>query len=293
MNRDLQEMPKFSDRWSFLYFEKGRIDQDGMSIAYHWLEKKVQIPIESLAVLMLGPGTTVTHEAVKKISESRCHLMWVGERGVRFYAQGQAGSYSSRHLMQQVSCWANEAERMRVIRQMYQFRFSEALETNATLDQLRGFEGSRVRKIYKELSQIHGIDWQRRNYDQSQWSASDPANRALSAANSCMYGICHAALVTAGFSPAIGFIHSGKQLSFVYDIADLYKMEIAVPIAFMAAASGEKNVESLARQLMRDKFRELKIMKQIIPDVMRLFYGDSGAREDDEISEGIDVAVNY
>ena len=292
-NRDLQELPKFSDKWSYMYFEKGHIEQYARSVAFCYLEKRVPVPIETLASLLLGPGTTITHEAIKTIIESRCTVLWVGEQGVKCYAAAQAATYSARNLLQQVSCFENESERMRIVRKMYAMRFYEIVPNDITLDQLRGKEGARVRKAYKEAAEKYGIKWQGRNYDQTNWKSSDPVNRALSAANSCLYGICLAAIISIGCSPGIGFVHTGKQLSFVYDIADLYKTELTVPIAFLAASSGEKKTDSLARPLIRDEFRKRRFLKTIIPDILRLLYGDSISREDDNLPEGSDVAINY
>jgi len=292
MNRDLQELPRFDDNWTFLYFEKGHIEQDQMSVAYFTEYKKIPIPVETLSLLMLGPGTTITHEAMKRISASRCMIEWVGEDGVRFYASGLAQTYSSRNLLQQVRLYANDFERLRIVRKMYRMRFDEDLSENLSLEQLRGKEGARVRTAYRELAGKHGVKWDGRSYDQSEWQSASPINRALSAANSTLYGIVHSAIIASGCSPALGFVHQGKQLSFVYDIADLYKTEIAVPVAFEVSKESS-SPETTVRRKMRDLFREKKLMKRIIPDIMEILYGDRTAGERDNFPEGRDVAVNY
>ncbi len=292
MNRDLQEIPRFDHNWSFLYFEKGRIQQELQTVAYCYLEKKIPVPIETLSLLMLGPGTSITHEAVKRIADSRCLLAWVGEEGIRFYAGGSPGTYSSRHLLQQVYSYANDIERMKIVRRMYQMRFDEVVDTNVTLEQLRGMEGARVRKAYAAAAEEFGVEWTGRSYDQNDWRAGDPVNRALSAANSCLYGLCHAAILSLGCSPGIGYIHTGKQLSFVYDIADLYKTEITIPIAFQEGQAPAA-VESRTRHACRDRFRETRLIKRIIPDIMEVLYGNRRAGERDTGTEGRDVAVNY
>jgi CRISPR-associated protein Cas1 len=298
-NRDLQEIPKFTDKWSFLYFEKGKIEQYRQSISYEYLDKVVPVPVETLALLMLGPGTTVTHAAMKTISESRCSVAWVGENGVKFYGFAQSATYSARNLLKQVECITDEKEKMRIVRTMYAMRFPEILPADITLEQLRGKEGSRVRAAYKTLSEKHGVEWHGRSYDQNNWKSGDPLNRALSTANSCLYGLTQAAIISLGCSPALGFVHSGKQLSFVYDIADLYKVDITVPIAFAAGApstdsdKSKKQPETIARHLCRDQFREKKLLKKIVKDIMGLLYGDTYTGEHDDIAEGPDVAVNY
>lgn len=291
MNRDLQEIPRYSDNWSYLYFEKGHIEQDMKSVAYFYLDKRVPIPVETLNLLMLGPGTTITHEAIKRIADSRCLLSWVGEEGVKFYSAGYAGTHSARNLIHQVQCFANDIERMKVVRRMYQMRFDVEVDPGTTIEQLRGMEGARVRKYYKEAAEKYDIEWHGRNYDQSSWAMADPVNRALSAANSCLYGLCQAAILSIGCSPGIGFIHVGKQLSFVYDIADLYKTEITIPIAF-SEAQAPASIESRVRYAIRDKLKESRFIKRIVSDIMEVLYGDRSIGQSNSEPEGRDVAVN-
>ncbi|MBE7440779.1 MAG: type I-E CRISPR-associated endonuclease Cas1 [Spirochaetales bacterium] len=291
MNRDLQELPRFDDNLSFLYFEKGRIEQDMKAVAYFYLDKRVPIPVETINLLMLGPGTTVTHEAIKRIADSRCLLAWVGESGVRFYSAGYAGTYSARNLLRQAFVYSHDIERMNVIRRLYSRRFGEELDHQTTIEQCRGREGARVRKAYQLAAQKYGVEWSGRKYDQENWGAGSVINRALSTANACLYGICHAAILTVGCSPGIGFIHTGKQLSFVYDIADLYKTEISIPIAFQEAQAPAA-VSSRVREACRDAFRTSKLMKRIIPDILEVLYGDRSAGESETITTGRDVAVN-
>lgn len=292
MNRDLQELPRFDDKWSFLYLEKGHIEQDVQTVAYMYADKKVPIPIETLSVLMLGPGTTITQAAIRLLAEARCLICWVGEDGVRMYSAGTVGTYSARNLLRQAQLFNDPDARLVVVRRLYSMRFKEPIDTRLSIEQLRGKEGARVRTAYKEAAEEYGIEWTGRNYDQSQWGISDPVNKALSAANSCLYGLCHAAILAVGCSPGIGFIHTGKQLSFVYDIADLYKTEFTIPIAFRVAQA-PASVASRARQECRDTFKERRLIKRIIPDLMEVLYGDRSLGKGDAESEGRDVAVNY
>jgi CRISPR-associated protein Cas1 len=146
-------------------------------------------------------------------------------------------------------------------------RFKEDLPPELSIEELRGHEGVRVRTAYQQASAKFGIAWEGRNYQRTSWQASDPVNRAVSAANSCLYGICHAAILSAGFSPAIGFIHTGKMLSFVYDIADLYKTELTIPTAFEAARDGFAQIDSRVRRALRDRFREVQLLDRIIVDI--------------------------
>jgi CRISPR-associated protein Cas1 len=153
---------------------------------------------------------------------------------------------------------------------MYEKRFGHALDPQLSIEQIRGMEGVRVRTSYANASRKYGVAWHGRNYDRSNWDNSDPVNRALSAANALMNGICHAAIVSGGYSTALGFLHTGKQLSFVYDIADLYKAQYTVPIAFQTIAEGPQEVEKRARQTCREVFRNEKLLQHILPDIDEL-----------------------
>ncbi|NCB97007.1 MAG: type I-E CRISPR-associated endonuclease Cas1 [Bacteroidia bacterium] len=292
-NVNLQGIPKFEDSWSYLYFEKGMIDQHQKSIGFHYLDRVVPVPIETLCLLMLGPGTSITHEAIKRISESRCLLAWTGEMGIRFYSSGYSGTYSAKNLLRQIEVYSNEDTRLGVARSMYQKRFIETVSKELSIEQLRGLEGIRVRRAYEQFSQLYSVEWDRRDYDQSNWDFGNPINRALSSANACLYGVVHAAILACGFSPAIGFVHTGKQLSFVYDIADLYKTETSIPVAFQVVSESHEDVERRVRYTLRDLFKEQKLMKRIIPDLKDLMYGSDYAGEIDPFSEGRDVAVSY
>lgn len=266
--QDYHDLPKLRDSLSYLYMEHGRLERAQNAVEF-FDDKggRTMIPAAALTVLMLGPGTTVTHEAVKTLADNGCLLVWCGEQGVRFYAQGMGETRKAYHLLKQAEKASDPIQRMEVILRMYRFRFGEELDDNLTLEQIRGYEGVRVRKAYAEAARTYGVKWEGRNYDRMNWSASDPVNRALSAANACLNSICHAAIVSGGYSPGLGFIHTGKQLSFVYDIADLYKVDVTIPLAFREAAAGTSNLESRIRRACRDAFYEFKLLERILPDI--------------------------
>jgi CRISP-associated protein Cas1 len=267
MTTNLHVLPKFGDRWSHLYLEHGNLERKEASLAFFTPEGEVHLPIDQLGLVMLGPGTTVSHRAMELLAENNCLVCWTGEQAVRVYAHGAGGTHSSRRLLNQARMFCDDQLRLKVIRAMYQKRFEEVLSPELTLEQIRGMEGARVRRSYQEISRQSGIAWTGRNYDQDNWDNSDPVNRALSAANSCLYGICHAAILTAGYSPAIGFIHTGKMLSFVYDVADLYKTELTIPLAFEVVGDGTVEVERRARHGCRDRFFESKLLERVLPDI--------------------------
>jgi CRISPR-associated protein Cas1 len=168
---------------------------------------------------------------------------------------------------------------------MYAYRFDESLADDFNLEQIRGHEGVRVRNIYKNMSRRYGVPWTGRRYDRSSWDRSDPINRALSSANALLNGICHAAILSGGYSPGLGFIHTGKQLSFVYDVADLYKTEISIPVAFESTALGSDGLEARVRQRMRQKFRETKLLQRILPDIDQLLAVDNVFNQPDVLDE--------
>jgi CRISP-associated protein Cas1 len=265
--KDLHVLPKVKDSNSFVYAEHCKIDQDDKSIAFHDINGKTQVPCSNLTALFAGPGTSITHAAVRTLAENGCLVFWTGEMGVRFYAQGNGETRLARNLLHQARLCSSSKLRIQVVRKMYEMRFPEKLDESLTLQQIRGREGIRVRESYAKASRETGVEWSGRNYKRDDWRNADPINRALSAANSCLYGITQAAIISAGYSTALGFIHTGKMLSFVYDIADLYKADTTIPLAFKVVSEGEENLESRIRKACRDAFYENRILARIIPDI--------------------------
>jgi len=265
--QDRHIVPKFENQDSFLYVEHCRIDQEALAIAIHNDLGKTPVPCANLALLMIGPGVSITHAAVSVLSEHGCLIAWCGEHGVRLYAVGTFPKRSSANLQHQVRLWANPDSRMQVVRLLYQMRFSGELEENLSLREIRGKEGIRVRRAYEKAAEDYGVVWSGRHYETNNWKKADPLNRALSAANSCLYGITHAAITAAGFSPALGFIHSGSMTSFVFDIADLYKTEISIPIAFSTVSQGVDDLERRVRIACRNEFHKSRLLHRIIPDI--------------------------
>ncbi len=275
--QDLHELPKLRDSLSYLYVEHAVLNQKDHAIEYiRQDEGRVMIPVAALGVLLLGPGTRITHAAIRVLSDNGCAVVWVGEDGTKFYAQGTGETRRSFHTLRQAEMSCDPQMRLGVIRRMYQYRFPEPLEAGLTLEQIRGMEGSRVRSSYYRASKTYGIPWHGRSYDRASWGSGDPINRALSAAHALLNGLCHTAIVSGGYSSALGFIHTGKQLSFVYDVADLYKAEITIPLAFQTVAESTDKVEARVRTACREKFREAKLLDRILPDIDSLLQIDPG-----------------
>lgn len=254
------------DRMSMVFLRMGQIDvKDGAFVLIDDNGVRKHIPVGSIACILLEPGTRVSHAAIKLAAEVGTLLVWVGESGVRLYSSGQPGGARADHLLYQAKLALDDELRLKVVRKMYELRFGEAAPAKRSVQQLRGIEGARVRKTYQLLAQKYGVEWKRRNYDPDYWDVSDVPNRCVSTATTCLYGITEAAILAAGYAPAVGFIHWGKPLSFVYDIADLLKFETVVPLAFKIAASSPTQPERQVRLACRDLFREQKILKKLIP----------------------------
>nr|WP_264623392.1 type I-E CRISPR-associated endonuclease Cas1e [Kerstersia gyiorum] len=254
------------DRVSMIFIQYGQIDViDGAFVVIDKNGVRTHIPVGSVACIMLEPGTRVSHAAVNLAATVGTLLVWVGEAGVRLYSSGQPGGARADRLLYQARLALDDDLRLKVVRKMYEVRFGEPAPARRSVEQLRGIEGARVRATYKLLAQQYKVNWQARNYDRNQWDAADIPNRCLSAATACLYGITEAAVLAAGYAPAVGFIHTGKPLSFVYDIADLYKFETVVPLAFRIASKSPIAPEREVRMACRDLFRSEKLLGRIIP----------------------------
>ena len=256
------------ERVSLIFIEYGQIDVvDGAFVVIDKNGVRTHIPVGGVACIMLEPGTRVSHAAAALAARMGTLLVWVGEAGVRLYASGQPGGARADRLLYQAKLALDDAARLKVVRKMYELRFGEKSPERRSVEQLRGIEGARVRKMYELLAQRYGLKWDRRQYDPDNWDRSDLLNKCVSAANACLYGITEAAVLAAGYAPAIGFIHTGKPLSFVYDVADLYKFDTVVPVAFQIAARKPPEPERAVRLACRDIFRRERVLERIIPTI--------------------------
>lgn len=261
------------ERAAMVFVERAQIDvKDGAFVAIDADSNRIHIPIGGIACLMLEPGARISHAAIALASRTGTLITWVGEAGVRLYSAGQPGGARSDKLLWQAQNALDPDARLRVVRKMYAVRFEENAPQKRSINQLRGIEGARVRAAYDLLARQHGVHWKRRNYNPEDWDSSDMPNRCLSAATACLHGLCEAAVLAAGYAPAIGFLHTGKPRSFVYDIADLYKTRTVVPEAFRIAAKIQKGkldmpAERAVRLACRDQFRKTGLLKHIIPQI--------------------------
>ncbi|MCF2711064.1 MAG: type I-E CRISPR-associated endonuclease Cas1e [Schaalia hyovaginalis] len=268
---DPKDLLRVRDRLTFLYVEKCVVHRDSNAITVTDARGVAHIPAAALSVLMMGPGVRITHSAVSLLAESGSTAIWVGENGVRYYAHGAPPSRSSRLLEAQARLVSDPASRLSVARRMYLMRFEGESVDRLSMQQLRGREGARVRRLYRENSRRTGVEWGGREYDSDDFDSGSVVNRCLSAANSALYGVVHAVIVALGCSPGLGFVHSGTYRSFVYDIADLYKADLSIPVAFdVAAEELETGVGEESRRRMRDAIRQSQVLERAVRDIKSL-----------------------
>lgn len=261
------------ERASMVALRYGHVDViDGAFVLVDENGIRKQIPIGSLACVLLETGTRISHEAVKVAARVGCLLLWVGDGGVRLYSAGQPGGARADKLLYQAKLALDDTARLNVVRAMYSFRFGMPAPKNRSIEQLRGIEGARVREMYKTIAGKFHVEWTKRRYDPRHWDSADPVNRALSAATASIYGVCEAGILAAGYSPAIGFIHTGKPRSFVFDVGDLFKFQTVVPVAFREVSRGPSDIERRVRIGCRDAFRSAKLLKRIIPAIEEILH---------------------
>ena len=267
---DLQALPQIRDRMTFLYLERCTIGRQDGAITVTEERGCVHVPAASISVLLLGPGTRITHRGMELIGDSGVTVIWVGEQGVRYYASGRPLTHRAGLLMRQAALVSNMRSHLNVAKKMYQMRFPDEDVSGLTMQQLRGREGARVRGIYRQESAKWNVPWNGRQYDPEDYAAGDAVNQALSAGHACLYGLAHAVIAALGCSPGLGFVHVGHECSFVYDIADLYKAETTIPIAFEIASKEVDDVGAAVRRRMRDEMAKNHILERMTKDIQLL-----------------------
>ncbi|MFI6646320.1 type I-E CRISPR-associated endonuclease Cas1e [Streptomyces sp. NPDC050529] len=283
-----RHLTRVGDRLSFIYLERCTVHRDANAITAEDAEGTTHIPSATIGTLLLGPGTRITHQAMSVLGETGAAVAWVGEQGVRYYAGGRALTRSSALAEAQAIQWANTRSRLSVARAMYRLRFPDEDPAGLTRKGLLGCEGRRVKDCYRAEAARTGIKWRGRKYTPGDFSAGDPVNQGITAAAQCMYGIAHAVVSSLGCSPALGFVHSGHELSFVLDIADLYKTEVGIPLAFDVAAEGDEDIASRTRRALRDRINELSLLDRCVDDIKGLLVqGDT----DEAMSNDRDVVT--
>lgn len=279
---ELQALPRIKDRMTFLYLEHCKINRSDGAITAIDKRGIVYIPANVISVLLLGPGTDVSHRAMELAGDAGITVIWVGEHGVRYYASGRPLTHSSSLLIRQAELVSNQRKHLKVVRKMYEMRFSGEDVSKLTMQQLRGREGSRVKSIYRKNSKEYEVEWSGRDYKVDDFSASDPVNQALTSGNQCLYGLAHAVITALGCSPGLGFVHIGHEKSFVYDIADLYKADIVIPLAFKLASELPDDISSEMRRRTRDAMREYHLLEKMVKDIRSLMLTEEEFADENE-----------
>lgn len=271
----LAELSRVRNRITFYYVEHAKINQQrNMLLVTTSLGGQVIfLPAGNLAVMMLGPGCVITSEAQKVLSDCGCTCVWTGEQGVRTYGVARPLTNKATYAIAQARVIANPTLRLAAAKQMYQWRY-EGIDINdfGDIDDLRRWEGRVTRQLYPQLARQVGLTWTKRKFTPGKMKKDDPLNQAMTCATQCLYGLCLAVINALGAVPSLGIIHQNEASAFVYDLADLYKFEVAIPIAFRTVADGVKlsDLPKEVRYRMRDFFQQYDLMGQIIADLKAL-----------------------
>ncbi|MGK5551761.1 type I-E CRISPR-associated endonuclease Cas1e [Actinomadura kijaniata] len=295
------ELTRSGDRISFIYLERCILHREDNAITAEDADGTIHIPSATIGTLLLGPGTRVTHQAMSVLGDSGAGVVWVGEQGVRFYSGGRSLTRSSALVEAQATKWANRRTRLEVARAMYRMRFPDEDPSALTRQELLGREGRRVKDCYKREAARVGLPWHGRRYVPGEFDSGDPANQAITAATQCMYGIAQTTVAALGCASGLGFVHSGHELSFVLDIADLYKAEIAIPVAMETAAESAEDVGSRTRRAIRDRVNETGLLNRCVSDIKNLLLdepdddptGDPTDRVTLQSDHGIEIESGY
>ena len=267
----LETLSMARDRWTPLYLGHGRLEVDDSSVKWISSQKLVcRIPVATVSALILGPGTTITHAAIKACADSNTPVLWMGEEGMRFYAAGLQPNHDNSMARKHATAWANLKQREAIARRMFRFRFEDGEVDSATIQQLRGMEGRRVKVEYAKLGVEYGVTWKGRDYNAQKWDLADGINKALSAANASLYALTAAVCHSMGFIPQLGFVHDAGTLPFIYDMADLYKHETSWPAAFQAISQDPRDDGTLARKLLKQRVEETKLLQRMPRDLLKL-----------------------
>lgn len=282
MKTERLDVAQVKDRISFLYVERCTISRQDSAITMTDARGIAYVPVATISTLLLGPGTKISHRAMELLGDSGTCVIWVGESGIRYYAHGRSLAKSAHLALKQAELVSNRNLRLGVARHMYQMRFPNEDVSKLTMQQLRGRERSRIRSVYRNCSKQYKVPWDRREYRPDDFNDATPINQALSAAHACLYGVAHSVIVALGLSPALGFVHTGLERSFVYDIADLYKAQTSIPIAFQVVSENpEDEIASLVRRRMRDSMAQGRILQSAVRDIKSLLLGDEQAGDSD------------
>jgi len=267
----LETLTPARERWTPLFLEHGRIEVDDSSVKWIGADRTIlRIPVATLSVLMLGPGTTITHAAIKACSDCNTPVCWVGADGLRFYAFGVTPTHDNSRARRQAQLHASPKKKAEVARRMFKRRFPEHVVSSTSIQELRGMEGKRVKALYEEFGMKYGVTWKGRNYNPNNWNLADGINRGVSAANASLYALCTAVVCSMGYLPQLGFVHDAGTLPFVFDMADLYKVETTLEAAFQTLAVDPQADEKAVLTQLKELIEERRILSRMPKDIEEL-----------------------
>lgn len=240
------------------------------------------IPFQMVSVILLGPGSTVSHDALRLMARHGTGLIAVGTDGVRHYASMPFGPKDSTLARKQVRCWSKDSERIRIARRLYAWKLGEVMP-EASLEVLRGIEGARAREMYRLLTDKYHIEWKGRRYDRGMPERTDDPNQAINHAAVAVRAAACIAVACAGAIPSLGFIHEESELAFALDIADMYRDQVTLPSAFEALRANQKTpfepLERSVRVHVGRVIRSTKLVSSMIDRITELFDDNDGHRD--------------
>lgn len=268
-------LPQIKERYPFIYIERGRIEIDDSSVK--WIDcngNVVRLPIATILTLLLGPGTSITHEAIKVLSDSNCTVCWTGEDSLLFYALGKSPTSDTRNLRLQASLSCDDEKALVVAKRMFSYRFPDTDVSEKTLPELMGMEGLRVRQLYEDMAEKYKVGWTGRSYTPGKFELSDLTNKILTASNTALYSLLLSSIHALGYSPYLGFIHSGSPLPFIYDLADLYKEHLTIDLAFsMTAKLAGQYKKNIVAGEFKERVIECRLLETISDDISFILTG--------------------
>ncbi len=268
----LADLPKIRERYPFLYLEHGRLEIDDSSVKWISADREIfRLPAAVISTLLLGPGTSVTHEAVKILASLNTTVCWVGEDSLVFYAVGQSPTANTRNLKKQLELSSDPVRSLTVAKKMFLQRFPDTALRNKKLKDLMVMEGARIQMLYADLAEKYLVLWKGRSYKPGDFKLSDLTNQLITSCNAALYALISSVVHALGLSPHIGFVHSGSPLPFVYDIADLYKEHLVFDLAFSLTneLAGVYD-RRIALERFRERVIEFDLMRKCPEDILRL-----------------------
>lgn len=261
--------PMVRDRYPYIYLEHGRLEIDDSSVK--WISSQneiIRLPVAVINSIFLGPGTSVTHAAVSAMSAAGCTICWIGEESLKFYAYGMPPTADTRTLYRQVKLAMNDDTRVKVARKMFGMRFVETDLHDKSLQALMGMEGQRVRAMYADYGERYGVQWNGRRYIPGKYERSDAVNKCLTLINGLLYGVLTSAILSAGYSPRVGFVHAGSPMPFVYDVADLYKEKVCVDLAFgLVAKDADVDDYKVIIEAFCERLVDAGVLERVVRDI--------------------------